>query len=262
MTKPFYERLRSYLAEIGQILRGEAGAASIFPNSTDIGISRERVYAEFLKLHLPSSCNILFGGFLFDQEGNESKQIDLMITNNQALQFNFHNKGGGGKSFACIDGCIAVVSLKSTLDTAQLQDALQNIASIPEKEPLGNGFASLVRPHHYNEWPFKIIYASNGNSLKQTIETLNGFYQQHPEVPFWKRPNLVHVIGKYFVYRVLAGGEDTRGGDTLTENTFYGYAESTDVYALFRAVTEIQGAAVASSHVLYKYNKMVARLPV
>lgn len=136
MAEPFYVRLKKYFAEIGQVLRGEASVAQIFPNSTDIGISRERIYAEFLKLHIPLSCNILFGGFLFDQSGNESKQIDLLIINDTALQFNFHNRDGSGKSFACIDGCIAIVSLKLTLNTVELHDALDNIASIPEKEPL------------------------------------------------------------------------------------------------------------------------------
>jgi hypothetical protein len=262
MTKPFYERLKTYFAEIGRVLRGEAGAASIFPNSTDVGVSRERIYAEFLRLHLPSSCNVLFGGFLFDQGGNESKQIDLVITNDSSLQFTFHNRDGGGKSFACIDGCIALVSLKSTLDSPRLRDALANIASIPDKEPLGKWLVSLVNIRHYNEWPFKIIYASNGNSLRQTLETLNGFYRENPHIPLFKRPNLIHVIGKYFVYRVLPGGEEAKDGTTLTENTFYGYPESTDVYALFRAVAEIQGAASASSHILYRYNKMIAGLPV
>jgi hypothetical protein len=88
------------------------------------------------------------------------------------------------------------VSLKSTLDSAQLRNALENMASIPDKEPLGNGLVSLVNVRHYNEWPFKIIYASNGNSIQQTMETINGFYREHPHIPFSKRPNLIHVIGK------------------------------------------------------------------
>ena len=79
---------------------------------------------------------------------------------------------------------------------------------------------SLVNIRHYNEWPFKIVYASNGNSLRQTLETLNGFYREHPHIPLFKRPNLIHVIGKYFVYRVLPGGEEAKDGTTLTENTF------------------------------------------
>jgi len=260
MTKPFYERLKNYFAEVGQVLRGEANSASIFPNSTDIGVSRERIYAEFLRLHLPSSCNVLFGGFLFNQAGDVSKQIDLLVTNDSSLQFNFHNKDGGGKSFACVDGCIAVVSLKSTLNSAQLYDALDNIASIPDKEPLGGELAPLLSPKHYNDWPYKIIYASDGNSLAQTMKALENFYLEHPDIPVSKRPNLIHVLGKYFIQRILPGGESAMDGSFLAENNFYGYVEPTDVYALFRTIVEIQGATTVSGQIMYKYNKMISRL--
>ena len=77
MSRPFFERLKKYYSDIGKVLRGEADAASIFPNTTDIGMSRERVYAEMLRLHLPSSCNVTLGGYLFDQDGNESSQIKV-----------------------------------------------------------------------------------------------------------------------------------------------------------------------------------------
>jgi hypothetical protein len=53
MPQSFYARLKQYYIKIGAVLRGEADAASIFPNTTDVGISRENVYVEFLKMHLP-----------------------------------------------------------------------------------------------------------------------------------------------------------------------------------------------------------------
>ena len=30
---------------------------------------------------MPKSCSILFGGYLFDMDGNESRQIDVIIIN-------------------------------------------------------------------------------------------------------------------------------------------------------------------------------------
>jgi hypothetical protein len=124
MSKLFYERLKTYYSKIGEVLRGEADAASIFPNTTDIGMSRQRIYAEFLRLHLPSSCNVYFGGFLFNLDGEESDQIDVIVTSDICPQYNFHNPKGRGKSFACIEGSLAVVSLKSNLDSTQLKEAL------------------------------------------------------------------------------------------------------------------------------------------
>lgn len=40
MSQPFFVRLKDYYQKIGTVLRGEAEAANIFPNPTDIGITR------------------------------------------------------------------------------------------------------------------------------------------------------------------------------------------------------------------------------
>lgn len=61
--KPFFERLKEYFDQVNAVLRGEASSASIFPNTSDIGLAREAIYAKFLKSHLPTNCNVLFGGF-------------------------------------------------------------------------------------------------------------------------------------------------------------------------------------------------------
>ena len=85
MAQEFYQRLQVYFSEIGKVLKGEADSASIFPNTTDVGMSRERVYSEVLKQHLPSSCNVYYGGFVFDLDGNESKQIDLIVSSDNSV---------------------------------------------------------------------------------------------------------------------------------------------------------------------------------
>lgn len=89
MTKEFYSRLKDYFSNVGLVLRDKASASSIFPNRTDIGLSREGSYAEFLKSHLPNNCHVFFGGFLFNIDGTESKQIDLFVVSDSSLQFNF-----------------------------------------------------------------------------------------------------------------------------------------------------------------------------
>ena len=161
MPETFFERLRAYYANAAAVLRHEAEASTIFPNPTDIGTSREQNYAAMLKLHLPSNCNVLFGGFLFGRDGIESKQIDILITDGYSLRFRFPTSGEPSKSFACIDGCVSVISVKSTLDSANSEDALLNIASIPDKQPLTQGrLPSLVQIQAFDDWPYKIINAS------------------------------------------------------------------------------------------------------
>ena len=75
MPDNFYDRLYAYLGAVGSVLRGEAEAASIFPNTSDVGQAREMIYAEFLRNHIPANCNVFLGGFVFDIEGNEIKTL-------------------------------------------------------------------------------------------------------------------------------------------------------------------------------------------
>jgi len=261
MTGPFFDRLKTYFTKVGEVLKGQAGVASIFPNATDIGTSRERIYAEVLKQHLPKSCTVSFGGFLFDMEGNESKQIDLIVLNDASPQFNFHNPDGQGKSFACIDGCVAVASIKSTLDSGQLIDALDNIASLPDKIPMEGRHNPLIKIKNYEDWPYKIIYASDGVSIETALKTINSFYESNKDIPHYKRPNIIHVCGKYNIVRV---GKDatTRDGTRIEENSFWGVPDPSDSYALLSTILEIQLRVQSSKQFLYNYMELVNKLPM
>ncbi|MFZ3136177.1 MAG: DUF6602 domain-containing protein [Thermodesulfovibrionales bacterium] len=260
MTKPFYQRLQNYFSQVGKVLKGEADSASIFPNATDIGSSREKIYAAVLKLHLPSSCNVNYGGFLFDRDGNESKQLDVIISNEQTVQFNFNNQDGSGKTFSCIDGCVGVVSVKSALDSTQLIDSLLNLASLPEKRPLAGRHNPLIRIHHYDDWPYKIIYASDGVSSETVLRTLNDFYSQHPEIPIHKRPNQIHVAGKFVIIRVGEGAK-TRDGSQIEPNSFHCQTLFADEFGIPFAIGRMQEIATSSNHITYNFDEIWDKLP-
>ena len=280
MSKPFFKRLQKYYSSVGDALREESGAASIFPNKTDIGISRERLYADFLRQHIPSNCNVLFGGFLFDQDGNESKQIDVLVIGGDVLQFNFNSKEGKGKSFACIDGCIAAVGIKSNLNSPELIDSLENLSSLPQKRKIKNSLdrqpnskeqnfdfdAFQVMPflkidcEFYKDWPLKIIYASKGIGIENAINTLDKFYKDNPDIPYWKRPNLIHVAGRYVIARVPSiGGEDLTG-KKLKAHSFHAMPEVSDAYGLLQVVIRIQDIASLSNYIFYKYSGILKNM--
>ncbi len=81
MDGQFFHRLREYYLNVAAVLSGEAKIASIFPNTTDIGMSRECVYIDFLKQHVPSKCNVFLGGFLFGEDGfNKKKWSDTFLS--------------------------------------------------------------------------------------------------------------------------------------------------------------------------------------
>ena len=62
----------------------------------------------------PFKCNVFAGGFLFNDAGNESKQLDVIVTTDTTPRFDLHNADGAGKSFSPVDGTLAAVALPLT----------------------------------------------------------------------------------------------------------------------------------------------------
>jgi hypothetical protein len=72
MPKPFVERFRNYLIYLTHVMRLAASVSSIFPNPSDNGQIKEHIFLDFLKQHIPNSCNVLLGGFLFNLDGDDT----------------------------------------------------------------------------------------------------------------------------------------------------------------------------------------------
>lgn len=264
MSQPFFKRLKSYYEKVAEVLRGEAEAASIFPNPSDIGSSRENVYASFLKQHAPSKCNVFLGGFLFDEDGNESKQMDVIVSTDTSPRFNLHNSNDYGKSFCPVEGSLGVASIKSTLDKDQLFDALNGIASIPEMKSLERRVSFTIQIGNYENWPYKIIYASNGLAGETILEHLNKFYEENPEIPIYRRPDLIHVAGKYVIFKTRKGMKlrnSITGEDKVIEvGKFHLTNTNPDLHAIIWALDELQKNAAASTEILYSYSWIINKI--
>jgi hypothetical protein len=261
MPGPFIQRLRDYYLEVAAVLRGEANAASVFPNPTDVGVSREQVYAEFLRQHAPSKCNVFFGGFLFGEDGSESGQLDVLVTTDTTPRFDFYNRDGHGKSFSPVEGALGVASIKSTLNKNELEDALGGIAAIPPTSSLDRRVTLGVSIKDYDDWPYKIIYASDGISPQTLMVHLNNFYAQHPDVPLGRRPNVIHVSGQYVVFRLIAGmsvWEVNQGKEEKpTVGAFHLFTRDPDIQGILWVLNGLQQRATASNHILYSYGEII-----
>lgn len=260
--KPFFSRLLKYYEDVGKVLRGEAEAAAIFPNSSDVGGSREQIYVDFLKQHAPSKCNIFQGGFIFDMSGNESKQMDVIVTTDTAPRFNFHNKNDNGKSFSPVEGTLGAFSIKSTLDKNQLFEALRGIASIPMTADLKGRVNPLIRIREYEDWPLKVIYANNGISAEELWKHLHEFYAAH-DVPFSRRPNFIHVAGKYLIVKITKGmlpSNEDGSESNAKENTFWVSANRPDVQAIAWTIDALQSKAMQTNHIAFDYSEIVQNL--
>ncbi|SDQ77880.1 DUF6602 domain-containing protein [Pseudovibrio sp. Tun.PSC04-5.I4] len=262
MVKPFYTRLARYFQDVADALKKGGDAAYIFPNSTDKGQTREGIYQQFLASHIPANCTVKLGGFVFQLDGSESKQMDVIISNNTSIQFDFHNQDGAGKSFAPVEGTIAVASIKSILDKKELRDALSNIASIPSMQPITpsrHSYGTVVEG--YENWPFKIIFAYGGLEAGTIIEHLNTFYSENPNIPPTRRPNIIHVAGKYNLIKSDGGLEIMNADGSIfrkvPQNEYVPFVENSDVQALAFVVRSIQQNAMTSGHIFTSYTELL-----
>lgn len=264
MPKPFYERLKGYYSKVGEVLRGEADAASVFPNSSDLGGARELIYVDFLKQHIPSKCNVFRGGYLFGEDGSESKQIDIIISTDTAPRYNLFNADGNGKSFCPVEGCLGVASIKSNLDKSQLLDALQNIASIPPTQPIGNRINPQLKFEGYGDWPYKIIYASNGLDSATILSHIEDFYKTNSTIPLERQPDIIHVVGKYVIFRI-------KKGMTIVDNlnkaktdpkvgSFYMIDDNADTQAMMWVLNDLQEKATLSTHIIFNYVGIINKI--
>lgn len=260
----FHERLRNYYQKVAEVLRGEADAASVFPNTTDIGVSRERIYGDFLRQHAPSKCNVFLGGFLFHMDGTESKQLDVIVTTDTTPRYDFHNRDGGGKSFSPVEGTLGVASIKSMLDKNQLHDALSGIASIPPTEPLEGRVPFTINIQNYVDWPYKIIYASDGLSAATIIGHLDDYYKANLQVPPSRKPNIIHVAGKYVIFRAVKGFSShdlaTNQKTQLEPGTFHIFTAAPDLQGICYVLHGLQERATASTHIFFNYGTLINRL--
>jgi hypothetical protein len=264
MTK-FYTRLRNYYTNVAAVLRGEANAASVFPNPTDIGTTRERIYAEFLRQHAPAKCNVQLGGFLFGFDGNESDQIDVLVTTDTAPRYEFTKSGGEIKSFAPVEGTLGVASIKSKLNKRQLEDALNGMAKIPPTASLKGRLGLGVTLRNYDDWPYKVIYASEGIDSKTLMNHLVGFYKRHPSIPVSRRPNLIHIAGKYAILR-FDDTMDFLDRTTLLKDarppigSFCLVEKEPDITAIAWVLDALQQKSTEASYIRFSYHEMLNRV--
>jgi hypothetical protein len=156
----FFIELIEYYKNKANSLQSQALEARIFDNKVDIGITREDILFDFLDTHVPTRCNVIKGGFVFDSTGSKSHQIDLMVCNDQTFQFKKSGNDNKTKSFNCVEGCYAVISVKSVLNNEGLIESLDNLASVSTIKKIN--VSPIVRDAQelLNQIPQRIIFAS------------------------------------------------------------------------------------------------------
>ena len=214
MSSDVFDDLKNYYVSLAKELTSQASQAGLLKNPTGIGTEREEVYLTFLKRHLPKMCDIFLGGYVFDLQGNKSSQIDVIVTGGNIPRFRMAT---GERFLAPLEGTVAVAEVKSKLDKANLLEALHGCATIaPMPEPSGIISPLLKVPRaQWDDIPYKIILAFDAVDKETLYQHITAFYDEHDNIPINRRPNLIHVVGKYFLIRFPPNAQVVNSDGTI-----------------------------------------------
>jgi hypothetical protein len=262
MPQPVLLRLRQYFQDMADVLAGQRAASRVFPNTSDVGSTREDLLFTFLRTHLPKRCEVVRGGFVFDAQGVESKQIDLIVTSDLTLQFQPVEHGASsGKSFNCLEGTYCVISVKSTLSRPELFDALGNIASVPGYSHALVQFHPMLSVGDVPElMPYRVVFAFDGPSLDTELNNIQDYYEQHV-TPLSKMANLLIVNNKYVIARAGSAGLTYKSGELVGPGTLVpNVGPFVGGYGLLVLLTAIQTNVNVGSHSIFLFGQYVDRL--
>ncbi len=113
-----FDAIEYHFTQMADELRSQANQAGLLNNPADKGAEREEIFRDFLDRHLPASCDVFLGGYVFDAKGNRSQQIDIIVTNDLTPRFRLSS---GHRFIAPLEGTIATVEVKSRLDKEGLE---------------------------------------------------------------------------------------------------------------------------------------------
>ena len=179
------------------------GQKGLFNNSADVGYVVEDKYRAFLAQHVPSACDILQGGYVFDVGGRRSHQMDVIVHSANTHRF----RDDSGKACATLEGAIADVEVTSFLDGRKIDDELEKFAFIPptkEFRGLGNRDVLKQKPDFQNFWldtPLKVVVAFDGVSASAALDRINSFYAVNDHIPVARRVNVLHMLNRYCIIK-------------------------------------------------------------
>jgi hypothetical protein len=148
------------------------------------GRSAEEIFREFLKIYFPKNLDVSTG-FIIDSNGNQSKQMDVIISDAAKTPIFYEDSLIRILPVECV---YAVIEVKSMLDSNSLKTGLENMLSVRKLEkkaftkppPYDNFSVSAygtiwpIRPSHYFLFAFDSIDLTGlAATMKQKYDAEN-----------------------------------------------------------------------------------------
>ena len=255
-----FDDLAKYFVGLADELRSMARQGALAANPSNIGEVREDAYLKFLARHVPWTCHAFRGGYVFNLNGERSRQLDVIISAATAPRIQLPESR---LEIAPYEGTIAVAEVKSRLDKESLFDALRGCRSLPQlvdPQSVRAPYFNAAKEDYWWDNPLKIIFAYEGIQAQQTISHLTEYYQKNPGIPMACRPSLIHVLGRYFVIRMTGDLREASVDSAVVEaqpqkGSYRLYQRVPDVAALAHVLTAIQQLAFQANHMNWSYRR-------
>ncbi len=259
MNKSVYEDMARYFAAVSEQLKGEARQAALLENASVVGGDREEVFRRFLERHLPKGCEVFRGGYVFNFEGHRSRQADVIVTAGTTPRFEM---GSSRLAIAPIEGTACIVEVKSRLTTTELERSLNALRELPlvDNDTLRLNPRINLDAQHGWDMPYKLVFAYDGATIDTVFEHLTEYYRRNPDIQQERRPSLIHVLGKYAIYRFTTGMfvVESDGSTAIGQpraGDYFPFSRDSDLLAMAAMVTKIQQNLALANHMLIRYEK-------
>ena len=266
MSTDAFAKMAEYFESLVQEMKSEARQAGLLQNTTAVGTGREEIFRRLLERHLPDNCEVFRGGYVFNVEGETSRQIDVIATSGPTPRFEILPNL---QAIAPLEGTIGVAEVKTKLDKAELHKALENFASLPQiTDPAKalNPNIGNVGAEFWWDWPYKVIFAYAAIDKETLYRHLLEFYAKRPEIPPQRRPSLIHVLGQYIIVRRLPqmGFRNVVGGASSEIDTpvgeYFPHVIGADPAAMALMFSQLQHRAFLAYHMIWPYDRWINQL--
>ncbi len=211
--------ISSYFNSVADSITAAGVRSGTTTHRPSIGTNREVILRDFLAKHLPRRLTTTLGGQVISPDSDRtSRQIDILVTNDLGVRFDENEL-----TLVTAESVASCISVKSSLDTASLTDALENLLSVPDPSPTAVSFPLLVNDPYsafLQRHPTYFIFAYGGFSGGRCQSALNDFMQRHPATPLHRLPKAVIVNSSYIItFSQNERTEDT--GARIPANSFH-----------------------------------------
>ncbi len=212
--------------------------------SSDKGTQREGALLNLIENHLPSRSGVHIGGYVFDSEGDKSKQIDLIVATDSTLKFRT-SKDSFAKTNTCVEGCLCAISVKSKLNKKELIDSIDNLASISTEKKYSskNPFIENI-DEQLEKLPLKVIFAyEKGKDIRSLLVDLKNHVDEN-NIEDNKKPDFIIVNNEFIAEKIKKGQKSIRTNEILPEGKYAIYSKENTKFvggrSLWTLLTRIQ----------------------